>query len=85
MVIVLFKRSQCDGGVPKPNEGFICWFGLLACGGRNLVKICLYVKVRSKSRSCILSVPLKRLVELSVFPKRSWSFKDGWLILEGNL
>ena len=53
--------------------------------GRNLVKIRLYVKVRSKSRSSIASVPLKRLVELSVFPKRSWSFKDGWLILEGTI
>jgi hypothetical protein len=50
--------------------------------GRNLAKIRLYVKVRSESRSRIESVPLKQLVRLSGFPKRRWSFEDGWLILE---
>jgi hypothetical protein len=30
----------------------------------------------------IESVPLRRLVELSVYRKRRWSFVDGWLILE---
>ena len=57
----------------------ICLTGLR---GINLAKIRLYVKVRSESRSRIESVPLKRLVKLSDFPKRHWSFKDGWLILE---
>ena len=85
MVTVLFKCSRGDYGVSELSEGFICWLGLLACGGRNLVKIRLYVKVRSKSRCRVESVPLKRLVELSVFPKRSWSFKNGWLILEGTI
>jgi hypothetical protein len=28
------------------------------------------------------SVPLRRLVELSGYRKRRWSFEDGWLILE---
>jgi hypothetical protein len=49
---------------------------------RNLAKIRLHVKVRSDSRSRIDSVPFKQLVELSCFPKRRWSFEDGWLILE---
>ena len=77
MVIVLFKCARGDYGVSELCEGFICWFGLFYLRGRNLVKIRLYVKIRSKSRSRIESVPLKRLVELSVFPKRSWSFKNG--------
>jgi hypothetical protein len=82
---LVFKLSLCDYGVSGRFEGFICLFALLACGGRNLVRIHLYVKVRSKSRSSIVSVPLKKLVQLSVFPKRSWSFKDGWLVLEGTI
>ena len=51
-------------------------------GGIWMAKIRLYVKVRSEARSRIDSVPLKHLVKLSEFPKRRWSFKDGWLILE---
>jgi len=42
----------------------------------------LFVKVYDRSRSRIESVPLKQLIELSGYPKRRWSFKDGWLILE---
>ena len=53
------------------------------CAGANLMsKIRLFVKVRSDSRSRVESVPLKELVRLSGFPKKRWSFEDGWLILE---
>jgi hypothetical protein len=52
----------------------------LACA---LAKIRLYVKVRERKSCRIESVPLKRLVELSGYDKRRWSFEDGWLILEG--
>jgi hypothetical protein len=45
-------------------------------------KIRLFIKVRGDSRSRIESVPLKELVRLSGFPKKRWSFEDGWLILE---
>jgi hypothetical protein len=45
-------------------------------------KIRLFVKVRENSRCRIESVPLKRLVKMSGFPKRRWSFEDGWLVLE---
>jgi len=41
----------------------------------------LYIRTR-KQGSYIASVPLRRLIELSKFSKRSWEFKDGWLILE---
>lgn len=41
----------------------------------------LFVKVR-KQGSRVESVPLKRLVELSGFRERRWSFEDGWLVLE---
>ena len=44
-------------------------------------KIRLFVSVR-KQGSRIESVPLKQLVKLSGFPKKRWSFEDGWLILE---
>ena len=47
-----------------------------------MAKLRLYVRSR-KQGSYIASVPLKRLVELSGCDKRHWSFKDGWLILEG--
>jgi hypothetical protein len=30
-----------------------------------------------------LARALKRLVELSGYRKRRWSYEDGWLILEG--
>jgi hypothetical protein len=53
------------------------------CAGANLMsKIRLFIKVRGDSRSRIESVPLKELVRLSGFPKKRWSFEDGWLILE---
>ena len=41
----------------------------------------LFVRVR-KQGSRIESIPLKQLVKLSGFPKRRWSFEDGWLVLE---
>jgi len=44
-------------------------------------KIRLYVRTR-KQGSRIESVPLKKLVNLSKFRKKRWTFKDGWLILE---
>ena len=55
------------------------------CAGANLMlKIRLFVKVRSDSRSRIESVPVKQLVELAGCCERRWSFVDGWLILEGS-
>ena len=45
-------------------------------------KIRLFVRCRTQG-SYIASVPLKRLVELSGYDKTRWSFKNGWLILEG--
>jgi hypothetical protein len=50
--------------------------------GRNLAKIRLFIRVRSDSRCSIASVPLKELVRLSGFPKKRWSFEDGWLVLD---
>jgi hypothetical protein len=46
-----------------------------------MAKLRLFVRVREQGCR-IESVPLKRLVELSGFPKKRWSFEDGWLILE---
>jgi hypothetical protein len=46
-----------------------------------LGKIRLYVRKR-KQGCYVASVPLRRLVELSGFHKRRWSFEDGWLVLE---
>jgi len=44
-------------------------------------RIRLFIKVR-KQGARVDSVPLKRLVKLSNFRKKRWTFKDGWLILE---
>ncbi len=44
-------------------------------------KVRLFVRVRAQGCR-IESVPLKRLVELSRYRKKRWSFEDGWLILE---
>ncbi len=33
----------------------------------------------------MVSVPLKRLVELSGYDKTRWRFEDGWLVLEAFL
>ena len=46
-----------------------------------MAKLRLFVRSR-KQGSRIESVPLKKLVKLSKFRKRRWTFKDGWLILE---
>jgi len=46
-----------------------------------MVKIRLHVTVQ-KNGARIESVPSKQLEKVSVFRKRRWSFKDGWLILE---
>jgi len=46
-----------------------------------MAKIRLYVRSR-KQGSYVASVPLKHLVELSGCDKKSWSYEDGWLILE---
>jgi hypothetical protein len=47
-----------------------------------LGKLRLFVVVRG--HGCrIESVPFGRLVLLSGFRKRRWSFVDGWLVLEG--
>lgn len=54
---------------------------LISVGGI-MAKLYLFVKVR-KQGARIDSVPLKRLIELSRYGKLRWSFKDGWLILEG--
>lgn len=50
-------------------------------GGEGLGKVRLFVCVRVQGCR-IESVPLKRLVLLSGFRKRRWSFEDGWLVLE---
>jgi hypothetical protein len=46
-----------------------------------LPKVRLFVRVREQGCR-IESVPLKRLVMLSAYRKRHWSFEDGWLILD---
>jgi hypothetical protein len=46
-----------------------------------MAKLRLFVRVREQGCR-IESVPLKRLIVLSGFPKKRWSFEDGWLILE---
>lgn len=46
-----------------------------------LGKIRLFVCVRYQGAR-IESVPLSRLVKLSGYGKRRWSFVDGWLVLE---
>jgi hypothetical protein len=46
-----------------------------------VAKIRLYIRSR-KQGSYIASVPLKRLVELSGYPKKRWSYEGGWLVLE---
>ena len=48
-----------------------------------MVKILLYIRTR-KQGSYIASVPLKKLVKLSKFRRKRWTFKDGWLILEAR-
>lgn len=50
-----------------------------------MVKLRLFVRSRESSGGhgyYIASVPYRRLVELSGYRKRRWSFEDGWLILE---
>jgi hypothetical protein len=42
----------------------------------------MYVRTRKKQGSYIASVPLEQLVKLSGYPKKRWSYEDGWLILE---
>lgn len=44
-------------------------------------KISLRIHTR-KQGSRIDSIPLKKLVKMSEFRKKRWTFKDGWLILE---
>ena len=44
-------------------------------------KVVLLVKVREQG-SRIESVPLKRLLELSAYRKKRWSFDGNWLVLE---
>ena len=44
-------------------------------------KISLYIRTR-KQGSRIDSIPLRKLIKLSTYDKKRWSFKDGWLILE---
>lgn len=46
-----------------------------------VAKIRLFVCVRVQGAR-VDSVPLRRLVLLSSFRKRRWSFEDGWLVLE---
>jgi hypothetical protein len=54
---------------------------LSAYSGSRAPKLSLFVRCR-KQGSRVESVPLKRLVELSGYRKKRWSFEDGWLILE---
>ena len=44
-------------------------------------KISLYIRGR-KQGFYIASVPMRKLVKLSEFRKKRWTFKDGWLVLE---
>jgi hypothetical protein len=46
-----------------------------------LGKVRLFVRVRAQGAR-VESVPLRRLVELSNYRKRRWSYEDGWLTLE---
>ena len=82
---MIFKRLQCVDGVSVSCRSFICWFCLLQCvvvrGADLVAKIRLFI--RCYKQGCrIASVPMNDLIKLSAFPKRRWSFKDGWLILE---
>jgi hypothetical protein len=60
-----------------------CWLNVsLFCGVMvGMGKIRLYVHVR-KQGAYVASVPVRRLIELSGYPKKRWRFEDGWLILE---
>lgn len=57
-------------------SGVVCYRVLVRMG-----KISLLIRTR-KQGSRIDSIPLRKLVKLSKFRKKRWSFKDGWLILE---
>jgi hypothetical protein len=62
--------------------GVVLRIGVRWLGGCFLLgKVRLFVGVR-KQGGYVASVPLRRLVLLSGFRKRRWSFEDGWLILE---
>jgi len=46
-----------------------------------MAKIRLFVRFRKSSGGhYIASVPLKRLIRLSGYRKRHWSFEDGWFL-----
>jgi hypothetical protein len=48
-----------------------------------VAKIRMFIRTRKNAHgSYIASVPLERLVKLSVYHKLVWSYVDGWLILE---
>jgi len=44
-------------------------------------KISLFIRCR-KQGCYVASVPLKKLIKLSGYRKKRWTFKDGWLILK---
>jgi hypothetical protein len=46
-----------------------------------LAKIRLFVRSREQG-SYVASVPLRRLVKLSAYRRRRWSYEDGWLVLD---
>jgi hypothetical protein len=47
-----------------------------------MVKLRLFVRCR-KQGCYIVSVRVKRFIELSGYRRARWRFEDGWLILEG--
>jgi len=73
-----------DLGLPCVLIYLLALYLVLVWSWFKMPEMRLFIRVR-KQGSRIESVPLKQLVDLSAFPKRSWSFKDGWLILEGEI
>jgi len=47
-------------------------------------KIKLFIKTRSKSRARIDSVPLKTLIKMNNLKRKTWLYRDGWLILNAK-
>ena len=65
------------------NNFYIVVFLIFCFDVLKLAKIRLFIRSR-KQGSYIASIPLKKLVKLSKFPRKRWDFKDGWLILKAR-
>jgi hypothetical protein len=86
LFVFSFLISSCKRGVLWHIKVIPCvymyvLFCMLVWRWFEMSKISLLVRKR-KQGSRIDSVPLKKLVKLSKFRKKRWTFKDGWLILE---